>query len=69
MLPEHREAIERVVHRLHVMPCPNKDPKVVGVDIDDVVDLFWDEFKCFEKKTKPTQQWHNHDAIFGPTIP
>ena len=53
MLPEHREAIERVVRCLHVVPCPNKDPKVVGADIDEVVDLFWDEFKCFEKKTKP----------------
>ena len=39
MLPEHREAIERVVRRLHVVPCPNKDPKVVGADIEDVVDL------------------------------
>lgn len=28
MLPEHREAIERVVCCLHVVPCPNKDPKV-----------------------------------------
>ena len=68
MLPEHREAIERVVRRLHVVPCPNKDPKVVGADIDDVVDLFWDEFKCFEKKTKPfdnVARWNTQNAVEG----
>jgi hypothetical protein len=68
MLPEHREAIERVVHRLHVVPCPNKDPKVVGADIEDVVDLFWDEVKCFEKKTKPfdnVARWNTRNAVEG----
>ena len=66
MLPEHREAIERVVRCLHVVPCPNKDPKVVGADIDEVVDLFWDEFKCFEKKTKPfdnVARWNTQNAV------
>lgn len=68
MLPEHREAIERVVRHLHVVPCPNKDPKVVGADVDDVVDLFWDEFKCFEKKTKPfdnVARWNTQNVIDG----
>ena len=30
MAPEHREAIKRVARHLHVVPCPNKDAKVVG---------------------------------------
>ena len=29
MLPEHREAIERVVCHLHVIPCPNKAPRLL----------------------------------------
>jgi len=40
MPPEHREAIKRVVHRLHVVPCPNKDAKVIGKNIEEIVDLF-----------------------------
>ena len=68
MLPEHREAIERVDHCLHVVPCPNNDPKVVGADIDDVVDLLWDEFKCFEKKIQPfdnVARWNTQNAVDG----
>ena len=53
MAAEHRDAIECIVCCLHTVPCPNMDPKVVGKDIEEVIDLFWDEFSCFEKKTKP----------------
>jgi len=53
MKAEDREAIERVVRRLHVVPCPNKHPTIVGKSIDEIVDLFWDEFMTFQKKTKP----------------
>jgi hypothetical protein len=68
MTPEHREAIERVVRRLHVVPCPNKDAKVIGKNIEEIVDLFWDEFKCFEKKTKPfdnAARWSTPHAVQG----
>ncbi len=68
MTPEHREAIERVVRRLHVVPCPNKDAKVIGKNIEEIVDLFWDEFKCFEKKTKPfdnAARWSTPNAVQG----
>ena len=64
----HREAIERVVRRLHVVPCPNKDPKIQGKDIEEIVDLFWDEFKTFVKKTKPfdnVARWNVSNAIKG----
>ena len=45
MTAEHRDAIERMVRRLiHTVTCPNKDPKVVGKDIEEVIDLFWDLF-------------------------
>lgn len=68
MTAEHRDAIERVVRRLHTVPCPNKDPKVVGKDIEEVIDLFWDEFTCFEKKTKPFDniaRWNTSNALQG----
>lgn len=56
LTPEDREAIERVVRRLHAFPCPNKHPSLICKSIDEVVDLFWDEFMTFQKKTKP---FHN----------
>jgi len=68
MAPEHREAIERVVRHLHIVPCPNKDAKVIGKNIEEIVDLFWDEFKCFEKKTKPFDnvvRWIAPNAVQG----
>ena len=40
MTAEHRDAIGRVVRRLHTVPCPNKDPNVLGKDIEEVIDLF-----------------------------
>jgi hypothetical protein len=36
--------------------------------MEDVVDLFWDEFKCFEKKTKPfdnVARWNTQNAVEG----
>lgn len=53
MNSEHIDAIQRGLHRLYNISCPNKDPKIVGKDIEEDVDLFWDEFKCVEKMTKP----------------
>ncbi len=32
------------------MPCSKKDPKVIGADIDDVVDLFWDSSNVLKRR-------------------
>ena len=53
---------------LHTVPCPNKNPKAVDKDIEEIVDLFWDEFSCFEKKTKPFDnipKWNTSNALQG----
>jgi len=66
MTAEHRDAIQCMVRHLHNVPCPNKDPKVVGKDIEEIIDLFWDEFTCFEKKTKPFDniaRWNTSNAL------
>ncbi len=52
MTAEHRNANERVVYHLHIVPCSNKNPKIEHEDMEVVVDLFWDKFNCFKKKTK-----------------
>lgn len=37
---ELRDAIERMFCHLYIVPCPNKDPKIVEKDMEEVVDLF-----------------------------
>jgi hypothetical protein len=37
---EHRDMIESVVLRLHVPPCPNKNPKIRGMTDEEITDLF-----------------------------
>ena len=68
MTAEHRDALECIVCSLHTVPCPNKDPNVLGKDIEEVIDLIWDEFTCFEKKTKPFDnivRWNTSNALQG----
>lgn len=68
MTAEHRDANEREVCHLHIVPCSNMNPKIVGKDMEEVFDLFWDEFKCFEKKTKSFDniaRWNSSNAIQG----
>ena len=55
---EHRDAIEEVVRKLHLPPCPNKNPNLLDGP-DRIVELFFEEFKQFRSKlwhrlTKPT---------------
>ncbi len=52
MTVEHRNAIEKETHHLYFDRCLNRDPKIIGRDIVEVAILIWDNFKCFEKKTK-----------------
>ncbi len=37
----HRDAIEEVVTRLHLPPCPNKKVNLSNMTIADIVDTFW----------------------------
>ncbi len=44
---EHCDAIEKVVTRLHVPPCPNPNPTVLTILPHEINDTFWNEFKAF----------------------
>ena len=45
---EVRNALERLVRKLHVSPNPNS--KVRGMDEEEIVDLFWSEFEDFRNQ-------------------
>lgn len=65
---KHRDAIERVVKRLHEPPCPNTHPEVLGKDEGAIVDMFWNEFKAFRNCTHPFHEpsrWATPDALAG----
>lgn len=51
--PEHREALERVIRRMHSPPCFNTSSGIIGKTMDQIVDLFWDEYLLFEKEQGP----------------
>jgi hypothetical protein len=44
---EHRDAIKKVVTRLHVPPCPNPNPTILTMLPYKIIDTFWNEFKAF----------------------
>jgi hypothetical protein len=50
---DHRDAMERIVKKLHESPGANMNPAVTGKTVDDIVDLLWDEFKAFRNKSAP----------------
>jgi hypothetical protein len=63
-----RDAMERVVRKLHESPGANKNTAIVGKSVDDIVDLFWDEFKAFRNKTAPFDKearWNSMHALSG----
>ncbi len=43
----HRDAIEKVVSRLHMPLCPNTNPAVSFMSLHNIIDTFWNEFKAF----------------------
>jgi hypothetical protein len=53
---KYRDAIKRVVSRLHELPCANTHPDVPKMSKADIIDTFWDEFKAFCNKTEPIHQ-------------
>ena len=65
---EHRDMIESVVLRLHVPPCPNKNPKIRGMTDEEITDLFWEEYKLFTHKMGPynkESRWNSPDVKAG----
>ncbi len=48
-----RDAIEEVVKRLHLPPCPNKSADLSKTSSAEIVDAFWNEFKAFQCCTEP----------------
>ena len=67
MKGDERDAIEKVVMRLHAPPCPN--PAVLlGMSSTQILDTFWSEFKAFRNHTKPyndPRRWASHYVITG----
>ena len=53
LIGEHRLAMEKVIKRLHLPPCPNQHPEVMSMTEAQIVDVFWDEFKAFRNCTPP----------------
>jgi hypothetical protein len=49
---EH-DAIEEVIKRLHLPPCPNKSVDLSKTSLAEIVDTFWNEFKAFQCCTEP----------------
>jgi hypothetical protein len=49
-------------------PYHNRLPGLEGKSVDDIVDLFWDEFKSFCNKTAPfhkASRWNSESARLG----
>jgi hypothetical protein len=68
---EHHDAIEKVVTRLHVPPCPNPNPTVQTMLPHKIIDTFWNEFKAFQNRTQPYHEmsgWASSDYITGKSF-
>jgi hypothetical protein len=62
----HRDAIEKVVSRLHVLPCPHLNSAVSTMSSCEIIDTFWNEFKAFQNCTQPYRdmsQWASSDCV------
>ncbi len=58
--------IEQVIVKLHQKPCPNL--KVINESIEDIVDIFWMEFKNFQTIRFPFDcpgRFSTKDALSG----
>ena len=66
MTGEHRNAIERLIVRLHSVPCPNED--AIGMDEAELLDTFWNEYKDFSQKSGAfgyANRWNSPDVASG----
>ncbi len=65
---EPHDAIEKVVTRLHVPPCPNPNPTVWTMLSHEIIDTFWNEFEAFQNCTQPyhdMSRWASSDCVSG----
>jgi DNA topoisomerase VI subunit B len=65
---KYRDSIEKVVTRLHQLPCANPHPDVQNMTEGEIMDIFWNEFKAFQNKTEPFHQparWSTSDVLNG----
>jgi hypothetical protein len=53
LIGHHHVAIEKVVSRLHVPPCPNTHPAVLTMLPHEIIDTFGNELKAFQNCTNP----------------
>ena len=63
-----RDAIEDVVKRLHLAPCPNMSVDLLIMSSAEIVDTFWNEFKAFQNCTEPfhhPSRWATPDVSSG----
>ncbi len=68
MTGTHRDAIEKVVIRLHEPPCPNTNPTVSSMSMPEIVGTFWNEFNAFKNCTHPynvPSHWASADVTKG----
>ena len=64
----HRLAMEEVIKRLHLPPCPNPKVNLSETTETEIIDEFWDEFKKIQKKLPPFDQharWTTKHVITG----
>jgi hypothetical protein len=63
----HKDALERVVRKLHRSPCPNKHPNLTDTE-DAIVEFFFAKYKTFRKKHHPFDReykWNTKMAQSG----
>ncbi len=63
-----RDAIEEVVRRFHLPPCPNKRVNLSDMSSADIVDTFWNEFKAFQSCSELFHhpgRWGTQDVSSG----
>jgi hypothetical protein len=65
---KHCDAIEKVVTRLHVPPCPNLNPNVQTMLPHEIIETFWNEFKAFQNCTQTyhnMSRWASSECVSG----
>ena len=68
MTGEHRDAIESLLVKLHVLPCPTPSPGVAEMSTGKLIDIFQDEYEEFNMKTGKfikNSRWNSLDVRAG----
>ena len=63
-----RDAIERVIEKLHMPLCPNKHKWIKGKSTSKIIDRFWDKYQQFDTKREPFDKagrWLTDDCLKG----